>query len=164
MVVILDADTPGVAVNPTSLSITEGGSDSYTMVLTKAPTASVYVDVSGASGDVRVSRSRLTFSTSNWNREQTVTVSVSEDDDAVQDAAVTLTHEVSGADEYEDMDPDTAGEQPVMVASVTVTLSENDTRGVTVAPTSLTIAAGVSGTYRVQSEYGTDGRRNDSGE
>ena len=35
------------------------------------------------------------------------------------------------------------------VSSVTVTLSENDTRGVTVAPTSLTIAAGVSGTYRV---------------
>ena len=98
---ILDANRPGVAVNPTSLSITEGGSDSYTMVLTKAPTASVYVDVSGASGDVRVSRSRLTFSTSNWNREQTVTVSVSEDDDAVQDAAVTLTHKVSGADEYE---------------------------------------------------------------
>ena len=90
---------------------------------------------------MRVSRSRLTFSTSNWNREQTVTVSVSEDDDAAPDPVVTLTHKVSGADEYEDIDT---------VSSVTVTLSENDTRGVTVAPTSLTIAAGVSGTYRVR--------------
>ena len=141
---IKDSSVAGVAVNPTSLSITEGGSESYTVVLTKAPTATVYVEVSGAADDVRVSRSRLTFSTSNWNREQTVTVSVSEDDDAVQDAAVTLTHKVTGAEEYEEADP------PLTISSVTVTLSENDTRGVTVAPTSLTIAAGVSGTYRVR--------------
>ena len=30
-----------------------------------------------------------------------MTVSLSDDDDAVQDAAVTLTHTVTGADEYE---------------------------------------------------------------
>ena len=147
---VLDADAPGVAVNPTSLSIKEGGSDSYTMVLTKAPTASVYVDISGASGDVRVSRSRVSFSTTNWNREQSVTVSVSEDDDAVQDVPVTLTHKVSGADEYEDMDPDTDGVQSLMVTPVLVTLSDNDTIGVTVAPTSLTIGAGGTGTYRIR--------------
>ena len=52
VVVVLDNDTPGVAVNPTSLSIAEGGSDSYTLVLTKAPTATVRVEISGAAGDV----------------------------------------------------------------------------------------------------------------
>ena len=142
MVEVLDNDIPGVAVNPTSLSITEGGSDSYTLVLTKAPTATVTVEISGAAGDVSVSRSRVSFSTSNWNREQTVTVRVSEDDDAVTDAAVTLTHTVTGADEYED--------PPFTISPVTVTPKENDMRGVSVNPTSLTIAAGVSGTYRVR--------------
>ena len=151
IVVVFDSDEPGVAVNPTELSITEGGSDSYTVVLTTAPTATVYVQVSGAAGDVTVSPTRpLTFSTSNWNREQTVTVRLLEDEDAVRDAAVTLTHTVTGADEYEDADPNTDGEQPPTISPVKVTLSENDTRGVTVMPTSLTIAAGVSGTYRVR--------------
>ncbi len=140
-VVVLPGNTPGVAVNPNELSITEGDSDTYSVVLAKAPTTTVYVNIAGASGDVRVNRSRLTFSTSNWNRDQTVTVSVAEDDDAVPDAAVTLTHTVTGADEYEDGN--------LQIMSVTVTPSENDMRGVTVDPTGLTIGAGVSGTYRV---------------
>ncbi len=136
---------PGVAINPTSLEVTEGSSESYTVVLTSEPTATVRVAVSGASGDVRVNGSTtrtLSFSTSNWDREQTVTVSLAEDDDAVQDPAVTLTHTASGADEYE-------AEVPVTISSVTVTFKENDKRGVTVSPTSLTVAAGSSGTYRV---------------
>ena len=135
--------TPGVAINPTSLEITEGGNASYTVVLTSEPTATVRVAVSGASEDVRVSRTSLSFSTGNWDREQTVTVSLAEDDDAVQDAAVTLTHTASGADEYENANP------AVPISPVTVTLKDNDTRGVTVSPTSLTVAAGSSGTYRV---------------
>ena len=113
------------------------------MVLTKRPTATVTVEISGAAGDVRLSRTRLSFSTSNWNRDQTVTVSLSEDDDAIQDVAVTLTHEVTGADEYEEADP------PIVISSVSVILKENDTRGVTVNPMSLTVAAGGSGTYSV---------------
>ena len=135
----------GVAVNPTELTVTEGGNASYTVVLTKRPTATVTVEIeiSGAAEDVRLSRTRLSFSTSNWNRDQTVTVSLSEDDDAIQDAAVTLTHKVTGADEYENPD------SPIAISPVIVTLNENDTRGVTVSPTSLTVAAGGSGTYSV---------------
>ena len=136
----------GVAINPTSLEVTEGSSESYTVVLTSEPTATVRVAVSGATGDVRVNGSTtrtLSFSTSNWDREQTVTVSLAEDDDAVQDPAVTLTHTASGAEEYEN------AENPVTISSVTVTFKENDKRGVTVSPTSLTVAAGSSGTYRV---------------
>ena len=53
-----------------------------------------------------------------------MTVRVSEDDDAVTDAAVTLTHTVTGADEYEN--PDT----PFTISPVTVTPKENDMRGV----------------------------------
>ena len=134
---------PGVAINPTLLNITEGSSESYTVVLTSRPTATVNVNVAGAADDVRVSRTQVSFSTSNWDREQTVAVSLAEDDDAVQDAALTLTHTVTGATEYEDADP------AVSISSVSVTLKENDERGVTAMPTSLTVAAGSSGTYRV---------------
>ena len=152
------SDEEGVAVNPTELTVTEGGSASYTVVLTKRPTATVNVEITGATGDVRLNRTRLSFSTSNWNRDQTVTVSLSEDDDAIQDAAVTLTHEVTGADEYEEADP------PICISSVSVTLKENDTRGVAVSPTSLTVAAGGSGTYSVQAEHRADRRRDRGGE
>ncbi len=144
VVTVKPSDEEGVAVNPTALTVTEGGSASYTVVLTKRPTATVNVEITGATGDVRLNRTRLSFSTSNWNRDQTVTVSLSEDDDAIQDAAVTLIHEVTGADEYEEADP------PIMISSVKVTLKENDTRGVTISPTSLTVAAGGSGTYSVR--------------
>ena len=140
---IKDSDEEGVAVNPTELTVTEGGNASYTLVLTKRPTATVTVEISGAAGDVRLSRTRLSFSTSNWNRDQTVTVSLSEDDDAIQDEPVTLIHEVTGADEYENADP------AITISPVFLALKENDARGVTVSPTSLTVAAGGSGTYGV---------------
>ena len=130
---------PDVAINPTSLEVTEGSSEPYTVVLTSEPTATVTVAVAGASDDVRLSRTSLSFSTSNWDREQTVTVSLAEDADAVQDAAVTLTHTASGTEGYE----------AVTISPVTVTLKENDKRGVTVSTTSLTVAAGSSGTYRI---------------
>ncbi|MDE2925385.1 MAG: fibronectin type III domain-containing protein [Acidobacteriota bacterium] len=148
---VKDSDTPGVAINPTSLNITEGGSDSYTVVLTSEPTATVHVnvEVTGASDDVRLNRTRLSFSTGNWDREQTVTVTLAEDDDAVADGQVTLTHTSSGADEYEDTDATTDGVQAVDISPVTVTLAENDMTGVTANPTALTVAAGSSGTYRV---------------
>ena len=148
VVTIKDNDTPGVVIDPTSLTITEGESDTYTVVLTKRPTATVTVaiEISGPAGDVRINgrtTRTLSFSTSSWNSEQTVTVSVSEDDDAVPDVGVMLSHKVTGADEYEAL-------AATRVSEVEVTPKEDDTRGVTVNPTMLTIAAGVSGTYRVR--------------
>lgn len=113
------------------------------MVLTSRPTATVRVAVAGAADEVRLSRTSPSFSTGNWDRAQTVTVRLTEDDDAVQDAAVTLTHTVSGADEYENADP------AITISPVQVTLMENDKQGVTVSPTSLTVTSGSSGTYRV---------------
>ena len=140
---VKSSSTAGIAINPTSLEVAEGDSGSYTVVLTSEPTATVNVEISGAAGDVRLSRTRLSFSTSNWDREQTVTVRVAEDDDAVPDAHVTLTHSMTGADEYENP------EAPFDISTVGVTPKENDERGVMAAPTSLTVAAGSSGTYRV---------------
>ena len=145
MVEIKASNTPGIAVNPQSLTITEGESDSYSVVLTKLPTERVNIAIGmiPESREVRLSRSRLSFTTSDWNQEQTVRVSLNEDDDSATDGAVTLIHTVTGASEYE-------GLAATEVSEVGLTFVDNDTRGVTVSPTSLTIGAGGSGTYRVR--------------
>ena len=142
---IKDNDAPGIAVNPQALTVTEGGSASYTVALSSAPTANVTVTPvkSYETREVTLSPSSVRFTPNNWNREQMVRVSLSEDSDAVTDAAMTLTHTVTGATEYEDL-------ASTAVGSVQVTLEENDTRGVMVNPTSLTIGAGGSGTYRIR--------------
>ena len=137
-VTITDDDTRGVTVSETALTVPEGGMATYTVVLDSEPTGSVTVTVGGASGDVSASPSSLTFTTMNWDTAQTVTVTAADDDDAVSDAAVMLTHTVSGADYG-----------MVTAGSVTVTITENDTRGVTVSETALTVMEGMTGTYTV---------------
>ena len=141
---VKDNEKPGIAVSPTALTIREGESKSYKVVLTKVPTESVTVKVTPnrTTSEVRLSRSRLLFSTRNWNVGQTVAVTLREDDDAAREAALTLDHTVTGAPEYED---------PLLeIESVNVTFEDDDTRGLTVSPTELTVAAGGSGSYQVR--------------
>ncbi len=136
-VTITDNDMAGVAVDPTSLTIDEGSSRDYTVVLESQPSANVTISVGGASGDVSVSHPSLVFSPTDWDTEQTVTVTAAEDPDAIADGVVTLTHSVSGYGSVTAAD------------SVTVNITENDMRGVTVDPTSLTIEEGSSRNYTV---------------
>ena len=75
-VTITDDDTRGVNVSRTTLPVAEGGSDTYTVVLTSEPTGQVTVALSrSGSSDVTVAPSPLTFTTGNWSTAQTVTVS-----------------------------------------------------------------------------------------
>ena len=131
------AKAPGVAVSPTSLTVAEGGTNTYAVVLDTQPTGNVMVDIGSDNTDVTVSSSSLTFTTLNWSAEQTVTVTAGQDADAADDAA-TLTHDPSGAD-Y----------NSVSNADLAVTVTDDETVGVTVSPTSLTIGEGGSGTYTV---------------
>ena len=62
--------------------------------LTTEPTGMVTVTVGGAGSDVTVSPASLSFSPSNWNIGQPVTVSGSADDDATTET-VTLSHSAS---------------------------------------------------------------------
>ena len=136
---IVDDDTAGVAVSPSSLRISEGNAGSYTVVLHTQPTGDVTVTVGGVGGtDVSVSPAALTFTADDWDAAQTVTVTAGEDDDAVDEALATITHTVSGAD-YGSM----------TAADVTVTVVDDDTAGVTVSPSSLRISEGNAGSYTV---------------
>ena len=89
---------------------------------------------SPSDGDVVAEPPSLTFTTDNWNQTQTVTVTANEDDDAVSDTA-TLTHTVDS--------------ETVVSRELAVTVRDNDTRGVSVTPTSFEVKEGASGTYSV---------------
>ena len=79
--------------------MTEGDDEgsSYTVELATEPSEEVTVTMGTdlSETDLTVSEVSLTFSTSSWGTEQTVTVKAAEDEDAVADAAVELTHEAT---------------------------------------------------------------------
>ena len=124
-VMIVENDTAGVAVSPTALSVPEGGSGSYTVVLATRPDGTVTVTAAVATGtDVAVSPGILTFTADNWSEPQEVTVRAAEDADAEVDAVVTVSHAVSGYGAV------------TTAAAVTVTIVENDTA---VTPRAVTV-------------------------
>ena len=91
-----DNDTAGVSVSPTSLSVNESGTTTYTVVLTTEPSSTVTVTPSSNdTGAATLSPSSLTFTSGNWDTAQTVMVSGAEDDDA-NDETVAISHSVSG--------------------------------------------------------------------
>ena len=136
-VTVIDDDEADVRVTPTSLTLEEGETGTYEVVLTAEPEG--YVDVTAASDDtsaVVVSGATLRFTADDWDTAQTVTVEAVEDDDA-GDENVTITHVVSGYGRV------------TAAAGVTVTVIDNDEAGVRVTPTSLTLEEGETGTYGV---------------
>ena len=112
-------------MSETALTVTEQDTagDSYTVVLDTEPTHEVTVTVGGHSGtDVSLSSSTLTFTTSNWDQAQTVTVTALNDDDTADDA-VTLTHTAASTD---------GNYSGITIAGVAVTVTDNDTTTPTV--------------------------------
>ena len=136
-VTIIEDDTTGVTISITALEVAEGDTGHYTIVLDTEPTADVTVEIQAPEDtDITVAPLTLTFTADNWNTPQTVTVTATQDDDAVADDPLTLTHAVSGGD-YEG----------VTAADVEVTIIEDDTTGVTISITALEISEGDTGRY-----------------
>ena len=138
---LLDDDARGATIDPTSIGLDEPASgetavtDAYTVKLKSRPTDTVTVTIGGSdpavslSGDTLTSN-QLTFTTTNWNTAQTITVTPVKDDNAVGET-VTLTHTLSGGD-Y-------AG---IAADSVTINLTDSDTRNVILSKESLTVTEG----------------------
>ncbi len=139
-VTVADNDVAGVTVAPTNPTIDEGGTGSYMVVLNTRPTDEVRVTVSnGNTAGATASPATLTFTTDNWNRGQTVTLTGVEDGDT-NNASVRLSHTSASADSAYN-----AG--AVTIAAVDVTVRDDDTAGVAVSQTALTILEGGSGNY-----------------
>ncbi len=136
-VTVEDDDAASATVSTAALTVAEGGSGSYTVVLGAEPSAAVTVSVGGASGDVSATPTRLTFTTASWSTAQAVTVSAAQDDDTMPDPPTRLTHSATGG-----------GYDAVAFGSVSVSVTEDDPGG-TVAPTELTVVEGGSAAYTV---------------
>ena len=141
-VFLIDDDGIGVTVPPATLAIGEGSSKTYTMALTSQPTAAVTIAVTAPSGsDVSVDKTTLTFTSANWDDEQTVTVSAAQDDDALDETA-TITHSVTSTD---------SDYNGIRAGSIDVTVTDDEDIPVTVTfgQAGHTIAEGSAVTVRV---------------
>ena len=132
-----DDDDPGVSVTPTTVTVAENrGTDTYTLVLDVVPTDSV--TVTPASGDTNIATvsAALSFTTSNWNVAQTVTVTgVNDDvDNAGNRRTATITHALSSSGDPSYNSP------TVTVTDVSVSATDDDTASVSVAPATVTVA------------------------
>ena len=137
---------------PAGTTVSEDGStttDSYTVVLDSAPSASVTVTATAGAGaqvqgpgGTAGGAATLTFTTTNWNQAQTVTVTGVDDDiDNTGDArTVTIAHAASSTDSTYTIA--NAGE-------VSVTVTDDDTAGLVFTPDPVSVGEGATGSYTV---------------
>ena len=144
-VTIVDDDIEGAGITvPGTATVTEGSTATVDVKLAAEPKANVTVTFSD-DGDSDVSWSGtalsgnvLTFTTSNWNAAQTVTLTAAEDDDFT-DGTETLTLTASTSGGYK-------GE----TAEVSVTISDNDVGGAGITvPGTAAVTEGSTSTVEV---------------
>ena len=157
-VTVTRAASAGVSVTPTALTVTEEDpvGAGYTVVLDTLPMADVTVTVAGHAGtDLTLTPDpvSLTFTPSDWDTAQTVTVTAGDDADKENDT-VRLTHAAASRD---------GNYNGVGIADVAVTVIDNNlvqVTGLTVTPgnTQLMInwtAVGNATGYKVQWKSGS---------
>ena len=89
-------DSSSLSFSTTTLTVAEGGTNTYTVELATQPRENVTVALTvDGSTDVTVSPPSLTFTMSTWDTAQTVTVSAAQDTDSKDDTA-TVNHAASG--------------------------------------------------------------------
>jgi hypothetical protein len=124
-----DNDTAGITVTPTTgLVTTETRTTAtFSVALNSEPTANVSIGVASSdTSEGTVSTAQLTFTTTNWSLAQTVTVTGVDDFVDDGDIVYTVILATAAGGGYGTVDPD----------DVSVTNTDNDTAGFTVAPTS----------------------------
>lgn len=126
-----DDEMAQIIVNPTSGLVTTeaGGTDTFTVVLTAEPTASVTVNLaSDTPAEGTADTASVVFNNTNWDTPQTVTVTGVDDD--IDDGDITynivLNPAVSADMAFSGINPD----------DVEVSNTDDDTAGISVSPTS----------------------------
>ena len=142
-VVVADNDPHGLVFSPTMVTVPEGSTASYQVRLATKPRVTVTVAVArkaGAGQDkdlaVRTGAS-LTFAPAEWNVEQAVTLEAAEDDDG-ENGEATFTHTAKG------------GAYDTVRGEVVAAEADNDTKGLIVSPSAVTVAEGGTERYQVR--------------
>jgi Ca2+-binding RTX toxin-like protein len=116
---ILAPPSPGISLTPTggSTSVTEAGIiDTYNVVLKAQPTANVAISCESV-GQLSLSKTALTFTPSNWNVPQTVTVSAVDDALTEGNHTASIQHSIISTD---------ASYASLTLPALTVQLQDND--------------------------------------
>ena len=130
-VTITDNDTAGVSVSKSLLSVSEGLTDTYTLVLDTKPAGNVVVSAtSGAAGKATVEPVTYTFTPANWSRPEEFTVK------GVAEGTATITHEVTQSADTDGYPTSTS------VGSVAVTVSAGPDASLQLLRMTLTDAGG----------------------
>lgn len=146
-VTIVDDDPAGIAIDPNAGLVTResgpGNSDSFSIALTKRPSASVIISLeSSDTTEGTIDRAVLTFTTSNWNVPQEVTVT-GQDDDEVDGTVSYFVHvnSVTSLDnDYSVLDPN----------DIPVTNQDNDRAEILVDPAAGLVTSETGGTDAFQ--------------
>lgn len=145
-----DDDTAGFTINPSSpMEITEGSSDTISVVLDSQPTSDVVIDVSAAAdwnSRASLSPASLTFSTSDWETPQDVTITTVHDNQVNGDETDTVTFAVN------DSSTSDSNFQALSDQTISVTVKDNDTAAFILTPGSVisVTEAGASSTLSVR--------------
>ena len=117
-----------VTVSPTSLTVTEGATGTYTVALRAPPSDNVMVAISSDNTKVTLAPAGpLTFTASDWDTPQMVTVSAAHDTDDADESA-TLILDPSGSD-YDSVSSTALTVVVVDDDEPAVTLVSNATKG-----------------------------------
>ena len=133
-----DDEAPAVMITPTTFTLAEGARRMYSVELTTQPTGTVTVTPTSDNAAVTVPGATLSFTTEDWATGQMIEVTAAQDGNNV-DETVMITNAIGGADTVYDALPDIV---------VTVT-TDDDEAGVTIAPTTFTLAEGARRMYSV---------------
>ncbi|MBE7439779.1 MAG: hypothetical protein HS115_15080 [Spirochaetales bacterium] len=113
-------------------AVTEGtGSDSYQIVLASQPSASVAIQITFDTAQLRLNGQgttplSLTFSTTNWNVAQNIVITAYDDTTVEGNHSSVLSHAVTSND---------SAYQGASVANITVSITDNDGPGISVIET-----------------------------
>jgi len=147
-VTVTDDERAEVTLSKAALTVEEGGSDSYTVVLGIKPSADVTITIT-AGGEVTTDPTRLTFTPANWDTARRVRVNAGDDGDTANDS-VSVSHvvESGSASEY----------RSVGIDGVAVTVTDDDMAGVTISTRALSVEEGSGQNYRVVLDAEPSGR------
>ena len=125
----VDDDGPGFTISGTTATVSEAGTTaSITVQLDSQPTSNVVISVTSAdTGEVTVSTTQLTFTSSNWNTPQTVTLTGVDETSVDGDQSTAVTFSIvdgSSADNFDSVDDQI----------VTVTTTDDDVAPIIITP------------------------------
>ena len=115
-----------------TVSVLEDTSATYTVSLSAQPAADTILTITSNNSVVTTSVAILTFTNTNWNSVQTVTINVADDDDIINET-VLITNALSNG----------------MSATLEVTTIDNDEAGLSLSTTGLTVTEGETAEYTV---------------